>query len=226
MVPDLWGVSDMIMPWPEDVEIIRLAHKADRCTVLGPGCRAVLWVQGCPFRCPGCIAPQAQPFCGGQTVSVTEMADHLVALEDIQGLTLSGGEPMCQAPALSHLIDRVRAKRDMSVLCYTGYEFAWLMSRGTESQRQLLYRLDLLIDGEYIAERHTDLQWRGSDNQRLHVLSPRHADLMADGAERGIRVEFSLGADGSIYWMGIPPAGFSEELSDLLRVRGIVLEEE
>lgn len=28
---------------------------------LGPGLRSALWVQGCPFRCPGCVAPDWIP---------------------------------------------------------------------------------------------------------------------------------------------------------------------
>jgi anaerobic ribonucleoside-triphosphate reductase activating protein len=27
--------------------------------VLGPGKRAVIWVQGCPFGCSGCIVPES-----------------------------------------------------------------------------------------------------------------------------------------------------------------------
>jgi pyruvate-formate lyase-activating enzyme len=28
---------------------------------LGPGLRSAVWVQGCPFRCTGCIAPDWIP---------------------------------------------------------------------------------------------------------------------------------------------------------------------
>ncbi len=213
-------------PWPDDPNIVRLAHRADRCTVLGPGCRAVLWVQGCPFRCPGCIAPQTQPFRGGESVPVEELASHLIGLPDIEGVTISGGEPMCQAGPLANLIGRVRSDRDLSFLCYTGYELEWLRRSGSQAQKELLRLLDILIDGPYVADRHTDLRWRGSDNQRVHVLSERHADIRPSAAESGVHIEFSLGADGTVYWMGIPPPGFRDRLPAALENMGITLKEE
>src|SRR5437870_3480299 len=101
--------------WLESSEVLHLARRTDRCTVLGPGVRAVLWVQGCPFRCPGCVAPETLPFTGGTEVRVDDLAGQLVALSAIEGVTFSGGEPMAQADALAALVDQVRTHRDLSV---------------------------------------------------------------------------------------------------------------
>src|SRR5262249_36419180 len=60
--------------WPDESEILHLARRSDRCTVLGPGTRAVLWVQGCPLRCPGCVAPETLPFAGGTAVRTDSLA--------------------------------------------------------------------------------------------------------------------------------------------------------
>ncbi len=211
--------------WPESDDLLHVSHQADRCSVLGPGCRAVVWVQGCPFRCPGCVAPQTQPFAGGSTVEVETLAHHLAALRDIEGVTLSGGEPMCQAAALARLVAVVREQRDLTFMAYSGYTLEWLQERGTAAQRAFISELDLLIDGPYVAEQHTDLLWRGSANQRVHFLSDRYAHLAAEVDGKGTSIEFSLGTDGSVYWMGIPPPGFRDALPAALRDIGITLRE-
>ena len=209
--------------WSSSETILHLAQRSDGCTVLGPGRRVVLWVQGCPFRCPGCVAPETLPFKGGTVVEVDELANELLALPAIDGLTLSGGEPMAQPLALARLIDRLRASRDLSVLSYTGYTLDHLRRAGTAAQRSLLDRLDVLIDGLYVREWHTNLRWRGSDNQRIHYLTARHRDLKGVEDERGAWIEFELGSDGSLRWMGIPPVGFREAIPKALAALGIDL---
>ena len=63
--------------WRETPDALRLARRSNRCTVLGPGVRAVLWVQGCPLRCPGCVAPETLPFAGGEVVQVSRLAEEI-----------------------------------------------------------------------------------------------------------------------------------------------------
>src|SRR5438132_12678699 len=121
---------------PETPDVLRLARRSNRCTVLGPGVRAVLWVQGCPLRCPGCVAPETLPFAGGEVVQVSRLAEEIIALREIDGLTFSGGEPMSQADALIELVDRVRACRDLSIVCYTGFPLAYLRGKGTPAQQE------------------------------------------------------------------------------------------
>src|SRR4051794_30311747 len=94
---------------------LRIARRTDRCTVLGPGVRAVIWVQGCPFRCPGCVAPETHAQAGGEVIEVGTLAAELAALP-IDGVTFSGGEPMEQAGALNAAIDLARRRRDLSVM--------------------------------------------------------------------------------------------------------------
>ena len=52
---------------------IRYAHYSFNVDNLGPGFRHVLWVQGCCFRCEGCIAPNYQKS-GGIEIEVQELA--------------------------------------------------------------------------------------------------------------------------------------------------------
>lgn len=36
---------------------LAVAETHPACTVLGPGTRFALWVQGCPLNCAGCVSP-------------------------------------------------------------------------------------------------------------------------------------------------------------------------
>ncbi|RSM64116.1 radical activating enzyme [Actinoplanes sp. ATCC 53533] len=193
--------------------VIAATHPA--CTVLGPGNRFAVWVQGCPLNCPGCVSPQWIPARGGRPVAVAELARR-IADEAVDGLTLSGGEPFAQAAAVRRLVELVRVRRDLSVLSYTGFTLRHLREHGTADQRGLLAELDILIDGPYQAHRHADLRWRGSANQRIHCLTARHGDL-GDGTEPGAGLQFEVTAAGALQWLGVPPVpGFRECLEQAL----------
>lgn len=209
--------------WPDSSSVIRLAQWSSHCTTLGPGIRAVLWVQGCPFRCPGCVAPETLPFEGAQTVSVRDLSSELLQLPNVEGLTFSGGEPMAQAAALSQLINELRAHRDFSIFCYSGYTLEWLRTAGTAAQKGLLDQLDVLVDGLYQRERHSDLRWRGSDNQQVHFLTSRYRHLAPTLSDRGTWIDFEVLPDGAVRWMGIPPRGFRELVPSALAELGIEL---
>lgn len=209
--------------WSENRAVLHLAQRSNRCTVLGPGRRAVLWVQGCPFRCPGCVAPESQPFRGGQVTDIASLADELSSLPDIEGVTFSGGEPFAQAAALADLVDSIRRERDLSFMSYTGYTLEHLLRCGSPTQKALVERLDILIDGPYLAGRHTDLRWRGSDNQQVYFLSPRYRHLAAHANERGYWLESEHAADGSVHVMGIFPKGFRQAFEHRMLDRGILL---
>jgi len=198
--------------------VLRVGHRAPRCTVLGPGTRAVLWLQGCARRCPGCIAPELWPPDGGREEPIADLADWFLGLEGVDGLTISGGEPMEQAGGLSQFVRLIRRERPAaSVICFTGYAIEELLE-GTSEQQSLLGLVDVLIDGPYVEERPTDLPLRGSANQRLWLLSRRHAE--AEFVPAG--VEVVVEPDG-FYLMGIPPPGFRGRLEGLLLDKGVCL---
>lgn len=186
---------------------LRLYDREPLVHVLGPGRRAVVWLQGCPFRCPGCISPDSLPFDGGEEVSVGDLAAWVLAQEEIEGVTLSGGEPFCQAEGLCALLDAVRAERDLGAVSYTGYTLERLLETGTEPQRALLERLDLLIDGPYVEAERADLLWRGSANQRLILLSDRYRGLEPQWreADRSAGLQIIARPGGRVTIAGVPP---------------------
>ncbi|MGC5052851.1 4Fe-4S single cluster domain-containing protein [Micromonospora sp. DT48] len=200
---------------------LEISRVVERTAVLGPGLRAVIWVRGCPLRCPGCVAPEDLPFTGGTTRTVDDLAEWLGGLPpEITGVTFSGGEPMSQAAGLSALVTRVRADRDWSVMAYSGWTMEHLRRRGEPDHLRLLDQLDILVDGPYVAARHADLRWRGSANQRLHFLTDRHAPPPEDGSAG---IELRLTDDG-VQWIGVPPVpGFRTGFETAMRTRGITI---
>ncbi|MFF5001663.1 4Fe-4S single cluster domain-containing protein [Streptomyces phaeochromogenes] len=203
---------------------LTLNRVLDRCATLGPNLRAVIWVQGCPLRCRGCVAPETLPFTGGEVHTVAEVADWLTSLTDVEGVTLSGGEPFSQAQPLADLLDAVRERRpDFSAMAYSGFRHEALR-RGTPGQRALLDRLDLLVDGPYVAARHGDLLWRGSSNQRVVVLTERYPHVTSL-TDTGAGIEVSVGDDGQFSWAGVPAIpGFRTFVEEQLAAAGYVVD--
>ncbi len=86
---------------------LNIASFSPSTLALGPGLRGVIWVQGCPFRCPGCIAPGWIPFVSASKYSPEEILEKF-DLNVLDGLTFSGGEPMQQAAGLARVAELAR----------------------------------------------------------------------------------------------------------------------
>lgn len=201
--------------------VIRVSRQVDRCRVLGPGIRTVLWVQGCPLRCPGCTTPEALAFEGGSDIGVENLAQAIAAIPDVDGVTYSGGEPTSQAYGLTQLTRRLRQLRpEFGFMSYTGFVFEEIVARGNTQEIEFLRELDLLVDGPYIAARHTDLRWRGSDNQRVLFLSEKYRSSEQAILDRGVWMEFSNSAS-SLEFSGIPPRGFLRKFERAMSRQGV-----
>lgn len=170
---------------------------------LGPGRRSVVWVQGCCFHCKGCIAPDWIPQISNHLVSPEDLAQTLVSNPHIQGLTISGGEPMLQAPALCRLIYAARSIRPIDVICFTGFRYEVLEKQSKlPGVKELLQSIDLLIDGPYIQEMNTGIGLRGSSNQRFIFLTDKLRNQPLESQPRDI--EFHV-FHGEVIMAGIPP---------------------
>ena len=159
------------MAWTED-RVLRIAGVVENSFTDGPGVRFALFVQGCPHHCPGCHNPQTHDFAGGSETTVSAL---LTALDEdplVSGLTLSGGEPFCQAGACAELARAAHA-RGKDVWTWSGWTYEQLREKAEREPEvaELLRQTDVLVDGPYIeAERNLDLEWRGSANQRVLEL--------------------------------------------------------
>ncbi len=138
---------------------------------LGPGNRMVIWVQGCPFSCKKCTTPEGIPLRVNKLISIEDLAKDIIKDNTITGLTFSGGEPFLQASKLVNLIELIKKERkELNYICFSGYNYKDLIWK---EAKYLLENIDLLIDGEYIEEKNTNIGLRGSTNQNLIFLTDK-----------------------------------------------------
>jgi anaerobic ribonucleoside-triphosphate reductase activating protein len=181
---------------------VQVAAYLPRSRANGPGLRSVVWVQGCPFRCPGCCNPDFLSFAGGRAVPAAEVADWLLAEETTEGASFSGGEPFAQAAAVAAVAERVRAA-GKGVLIFTGFWAAALHRSANPHVRRLLAAADLLVAGPYQRDQPGRHPLLASAHQELVFLTERYR--AADFGPR--RTEFRIGTDGALTVTGLPLPG-------------------
>ena len=152
---------------------LRISHIETDTALLGPYRRFVIWVYGCCFDCDGCMAHNAR-FGKETLMNLRELVDDILR-SDVEGITISGGEPFLQASALHELVVSVKQKRDMGVIVYTGFTLEELEKNG--DNLPLLSVTDILIDGRYVKEFDTGQAYIGSSNQKLHHLTDRYKNI-------------------------------------------------
>jgi len=169
-------------------QTLQLAGIVQNSIVDGPGIRLALFTQGCPHHCPGCHNPETHPFEGGTPTTTEELMARVADDPLLSGITLSGGEPFCQAAALAPFA-RWCKERGLETAAYSGYTFEQLLSPSKEDENvaALLASLDILIDGPFLIEqRSLELRFRGSRNQRTVDVpaSLKAGEVVPDRSER------------------------------------------
>jgi anaerobic ribonucleoside-triphosphate reductase activating protein len=190
----------------------------------GPGARFVVWFQGCNLGCAGCFNPTTHDAAGGHRVAIPELVDQLTraaghdrgsippaalspaasaepvgSLRTISGLTLSGGEPLQQPDAALALLDAAR-QLGLSTLAFSGYTIDEI--RALPGGPDVLARLDVLIDGRYVARDRLATGLRGSANQRIQLLTERHSRAEVEATPVA---EIRIGRTGDVILTGVDP---------------------
>jgi len=199
-------------------------------SVLGPGKRLGIWLQGCSIGCKGCVSQDTWERDPGRDMTVAQLLGwcRKTTAGVFDGVTISGGEPFDQPLALAALLDglikwRTNSKLDFDILCYSGYPLAALI----KNHAKILTILDALIPEPYVDAKPLSHVWRGSSNQTLQMLSERgHAkyaqylNTPADPASK--RIQTML--DGERVWyVGIPARGDMAALENTCKTRGVEL---
>lgn len=133
----------------------------------GQGIRTVIWTQGCIHNCLGCHNPETHSFEGGKLVDIKEIKERISKLEGQDGITFSGGDPMCQ-PKECAVLAKYAKDLGFNIWCYTGYTYETLLAKEDKDIMDFLKQIDVLVDGPFILkEKSLAVKFRGSKNQRL-----------------------------------------------------------
>ena len=142
------------------------------CTEIeGPYKRCCIWFQGCNLNCSGCCNKDLQPLIPNHIVSLEDLLKIIKEAKDkfdIEGITLSGGEPSLQSN-LSLFNNEVH-KMGLGIIMFTGKNMDNL-------NQELVESVDLLIDGPFIENQlDTKRVLLGSTNKHLSFITNRYKD--------------------------------------------------
>ncbi|HIG31175.1 MAG TPA: radical SAM protein [Verrucomicrobiales bacterium] len=187
---------------------LRLLGFEDRSYSNGPGRRAVVWTQGCTLNCPGCFNPDSHSPDAGFKVSVRSLVERIVSAEgEIDGITISGGEPLQQWTAIEVLVRRIRRETGLSIILFTGYTWQEISRRiailpSGSNRCSWLDCVDVLISGRFIEQQRVARGLAGSRNKQFHFLTDRH---QKKDFENVPEAEVVIGPEGDLLLTGIDP---------------------
>lgn len=224
----------------------------------GPGRRFVIWLQGCLRNCAGCINTSFLPI---KTVNIVHVVPLFTKIRElslagsfqkIEGITLTGGEPLLQAEALLPLLRQVK-ETGISVVCYTGYDYDLFKSEiqkkhespgeaknilcpENDSHKKIIQyhkcslkilseffqHIDLLIDGEFRNDLPRGGIYCASANQKLRFLTGRYS---AESIRNPSESTFTIDGEG-IEFTGILSLDIAEKMKKRLRELGVVMGED
>ena len=144
------------------LSILDIVHDT---TVDGSGFRTSIYAAGCIHQCTGCHNPHSWNIANGIFYSVDELLK-TIKEDEFANVTFTGGDPFMQADGFTELARKIKGETAKNIWCYTGFTFEQIF--GSSKLSQVLPFIDVLVDGKYIDSlRNTDLQFRGSSNQRI-----------------------------------------------------------
>lgn len=191
-----------------------ISHWLYPVQVLGPGNRLVLWVQGCNRRCKNCISPELQMFKGTEydVSELTQICNTFISEFNLDGVTISGGEPFDQAEELFRFCEGLLCD---DILVYTGYSWEEI----TYLFEDQIFRSGIcaLITNPYVDELNDNLPLRGSSNQKIYYLNPQKKDCYYRYLENTKREQQYFVDQDTVYMAGIPDKGQAEIIRNVIR---------
>jgi anaerobic ribonucleoside-triphosphate reductase activating protein len=184
----------------------------------GPGTRFVIWSQGCTLVCLDCFNPRTHPPelpppAGSAGVALGS-ADYQYATEQpprrlaaaaaalagqIEGVTLTGGEPLQQPAAIAAFCSEIRAGTDLGIILLSGFTRGEI--EADPARLAAVADVDMVIAGRYNRSQHLGSGLRGSANKEYWARTGRYR---AEDFDDVPDLEIAVSADGTITFSGMP----------------------
>ncbi len=189
-------MTALMTPW-------RVHAVLPRSVANGPGRRFTIWSQGCALACPGCFNPETHGSADGAVRTVGELVDVVLAeVPGIEGVTLTGGEPLEQPGAVAAFCAEVTARADLGVIVLTGFTRAEI--EADSARAGAVAAVDLVVAGRYNRRMPVAAGLRGSSNKvywdRTGRYRPGELEAVPD-------LEVLVGVDGAITVTGMAAPG-------------------
>ena len=157
----------------------------------GPGKRLLLFLKGCSIHCKGCVNEHLWPFEGGTMIEAQTIVE-LCCQENLDGVTIHGGEPLDQADELIELVKKIK-NQNLTVILFTGY----IKKQLNNVQKSIWNMSDIVVAGRFDERKlNYNLQFRGSTNQRVYAHNGKYKNYkVEDGFTTAI---FTIDQKGNI----------------------------
>ena len=167
--------------------------------VNGPGLRFVLWTQGCSKGCKNCFNPLTWSNEKNKIFTNDNLLELIKNFEDIDGITITGGDPFEQEYELLELLFSLRSFNfKKGIIVYTGFTIDEINENPI--RRKCLDYLDILIDGRYVEEKKISSGLKGSSNQNVFYFSDKVKE-----EEINIDQEIEIGfSEDTVFLTGFP----------------------
>ena len=187
--------------------------------VLGPGSRIGIWFAGCAHRCHGCSNPELWERKKQFRVSlssVMKLIEMIAAQNQVEGFTITGGDPFYQPTALKRLLKEIKPI-SQDILVYTGYT----IEEVKRIDASILKDIAVLIDGPYIEGQNKGSILKGSDNQNIYICDPNYQHVYDQYLKNKKNMIQNFSTSDGIISVGIHHPGYSEDLKRKSREKGL-----
>ncbi len=185
----------------ERADFLAVHYLLSRSFANGPGARFVLWTQGCSLGCPGCFNPLTHPLNPSRKYAIAELFTTIAAIRDrIEGITISGGEPLEQAAPLAVLLHRIKSETSLGVILFTGFSQAEVVEDASRSK--VLPYVDAVVAGRFDRHRRVAVGLRGSENKEILLFTDRYKPTDFESVPT---TELVIDSSGDLISTGISP---------------------
>jgi len=143
--------------------MLRISGIKEGSLVDGEGVRMTFFLTGCLHNCAGCHNPEFQDFSNGKDIEIDKLIRKIERNRKlIDGITLSGGDPMFQYIQVLEFLKVIRSNeklKNLNIWLYTGFRFK-------QTGDDIKELVDVIVDGKYIHSL-ANKEWAGSANQKI-----------------------------------------------------------